>query len=107
MIGERPTGGTEAANAFAGTEFPAATLTRDPTALKEAARKSPVAITEYKRPRYVLMTYEKYLSLTVPAADVRQSLKTGAMTESLKKLALEALDQPYYPVGGPMFGAFW
>jgi PHD/YefM family antitoxin component YafN of YafNO toxin-antitoxin module len=77
--------------------FPAATLTRDPIALKEAARKSPVAITEYKRPRFVLMTYDKYLALTARAADPRRSLRTEAMPENLKALAREALDQPCEP----------
>ena len=76
-------------------EFPAATLTRDPTALKEAARKAPVAITEYKRPRFVLMSYEKFLALT--AADPRRSLSTADMPADLRALALEALDQPYDP----------
>jgi len=78
-------------------EFPAATLTRDPTALKEAARKNPVAITEYKRPRFVLMAYDAYLSLTARAAGPRRSLRTHAMPEDVKALALEALDQPYEP----------
>ncbi len=78
-------------------QFPAATLTRDPTLLKEAARKRPVAITEYKKPRFVLMSYDKYLALTARAADPRRSLRTAAMSEDLKALALEALDQPYEP----------
>lgn len=78
-------------------EFPAATLTRDPTALKEAARKRPVAITEYRRPRFVLMSYETYLALTKTVADPRRSLRSKAMPEELKELAIEALDQPYEP----------
>ncbi len=76
-------------------QFPAATLTRDPTALKEAARKGPVAITEYKRPRFVLMSYDNYIELTAKHADPRRSLRTSAMPEDLRALALEALDQPY------------
>jgi prevent-host-death family protein len=76
-------------------EFPAATLTRDPTALKEAARKRPVAITEYKRPRFVLMSYEDYLALSAKAADPRRSMRIDAMPDDLKALAIEALDQPY------------
>jgi hypothetical protein len=78
-------------------QFPAATLTRDPTALKEAARKNPVAITEYKRRRFVLMAYDAYLALTARAADPRRSLRTEAMPRELKALALEALDRPYEP----------
>lgn len=75
--------------------FPAATLTRDPVALKEAARKGPVAITEYSRPRFVMMSYENYLALTGTQADPRRSLRAAEMPRELRDLALEALDQPY------------
>jgi hypothetical protein len=78
-------------------QFPAATLTRDPTALKEAARKSPVAITESQRPRFVPMSYDDHLALTARAADPRRGLRADAMPEDLEALALEALDQPYEP----------
>ncbi len=78
-------------------EFPAATLTRDPTTLKEAARKGPVTITEHKKPRFVLMSYEAYLQLTNEKLNPRRSLETGSMPDDLKSLALEALDQPYEP----------
>lgn len=76
-------------------KFPAATLTRDPVALKEAARKGPVAITEYRRPRFVLMSYDAYLEIIAKAADPRRSLRMAAMPKNIKALALEALDQPY------------
>ncbi len=78
-------------------QFPAATLTRDPLVLKDAARKAPVAITEYKRPRFVLMSYEKYLALSAREPDPRRAGRTDAMPEDLKTLALEALDQPWEP----------
>ncbi len=32
--------------------------------LKVTARKAPVTITEYNRPRFVMMSYEIYLALT-------------------------------------------
>lgn len=78
-------------------QFPAATLTRDPTSLKEAARKEPVAITEYSRPKFVLMSYDEYVALSARASDPRRSLATRDMPEGLRALALEALDQPYEP----------
>ncbi|MGD0635622.1 MAG: type II toxin-antitoxin system prevent-host-death family antitoxin [Beijerinckiaceae bacterium] len=78
-------------------EFPAASMTRDPVAIKEAARKGPVAITEHKRPRFVLMSYADYLALTAKTTDPRRSLKTNAIPDDLKALALEALNQPYEP----------
>lgn len=76
-------------------QFPAAALTRNPIALKAAARKSPVAITEYKRPCFVLMSYDAYLELTAIPADPRRSVRARAMPDDMKALALEALDQPY------------
>jgi PHD/YefM family antitoxin component YafN of YafNO toxin-antitoxin module len=76
-------------------EFPAATLTRDPTSLKEEARKRPVAITEYKRRRFVLMSYDQYLALEARAADPRRSFKAAEAPDDVRALALEALDQPY------------
>ncbi len=76
-------------------EFPAATLTRDPTALKEAARKAPVAITEYRRPKFVMMSFEAYEALIAGHGDPRRSLMTSNMPNDLRTLALEALDQPY------------
>lgn len=78
-------------------EFPAATLTRDPVSLKEAARKNPVAITEHKRPRFVLMSYEAYLSLTASRNDPRRAIRTNETPDDLKALLFEALDQPYEP----------
>lgn len=78
-------------------QFPAATLTRDPTSLKEAARKGPVAITEYSRPKFVLMSYDDYVALSSRAADPRRSFATGEMPDDIRKLALEALGQPYDP----------
>lgn len=78
-------------------EFPAATLTRDPTALKEAARKGPVTITEHKKPRFVIMSYEAYLKMSGQKIDPRRVFATQDMPADIKALALEALDQPYDP----------
>lgn len=76
-------------------EFPATILTRDPTALKETARKAPVTITEDKRPRFVMMSYENYLELSAAKPDQRQVLATRKMPEAFRELALQALGQPY------------
>lgn len=77
--------------------FPAATLTRDPTSLKEAARKEPVAITEYSRPKFVLMSYEDFIALNARATDPRRTFASGEMPEDIRALALEALERPYDP----------
>jgi PHD/YefM family antitoxin component YafN of YafNO toxin-antitoxin module len=75
--------------------FPAAAFTRDPTAIKEAARKGPVAITEYRKPRFVVMSFEAWQALEARAKDPRRALRADRMPAKLRKLALEALDRPY------------
>lgn len=45
-------------------EFAAADLTRKTGDLFEAATISPVAITKHRKPRYVIMSMERYESLT-------------------------------------------
>lgn len=69
-------------------------MTRDPTALKGAARKGPVAITEYKRPRFVPMSADDYQALIERTRDPRRGLRTGAMPMALKARALKTLDRP-------------
>ena len=81
-------------------EFPATALTRDPATLKEAARKAPVAITEHKRPRFVLMSFDAYEKLRTAsgkagAPDPRRSYATGETPQDLKALILQGLEQPY------------
>ncbi|MEO9338696.1 prevent-host-death family protein [Mesorhizobium sp. SB112] len=45
-------------------EFAAADLTRKTGDLFEAASVSPVAITKHRKPRYVIMSMERYEDLT-------------------------------------------
>ncbi len=45
-------------------EFPAADLARKTGDLFEAASVSPVAITKHRKPRYVIMSMERYETLT-------------------------------------------
>lgn len=45
-------------------EFAAADLTRKTGDLFEAATLSPVAITKHRKPRYVIMSMERYESLS-------------------------------------------
>ena len=76
-------------------EFPTVTLANDLPALKKAAARQPVALTEKQRPRFVLMSYEDYIALTKNAADPRRSLRFDAMPDDVQHVVLEALDQPY------------
>ena len=45
-------------------EFPAADLNRSPADLFEAATIAPVAITKHRKPRFVVMSMERYTTLT-------------------------------------------
>ena len=78
-------------------QFPATALTRDPASLKEAARRGPVAITEHKRLRFVLMSYEAYeaMASSRELADPRHSYATAETPDELRALIMEGLDLPY------------
>lgn len=76
-------------------EFPTVRLANDLPALKKAAARQPVALTEKERPLSVLMSYEDYIALTKNAADLRRSLRFCAMPDDAKHVVLEARDQPY------------
>jgi PHD/YefM family antitoxin component YafN of YafNO toxin-antitoxin module len=78
-------------------EFAASILTRDPTALKEAARREPVAITEYNRPRFVLMSHEAYVALTAKPPEAASAGRFPVVAEGVKIIMLESPDEPYAP----------
>ncbi|MFG5379842.1 type II toxin-antitoxin system Phd/YefM family antitoxin [Yoonia sp. R2-816] len=45
-------------------EFPAADMNRAPADIFEAATVAPVAITKHRKPRFVVMSMERYETLT-------------------------------------------
>ena len=80
--------------------FPSTAMTRDPATLKDAARKAPVAITEHNRAKFVLMSMEDFVALSVARlpgleTDPRRSHATAGLPADVKALVLEALEQPY------------
>ena len=66
-------------------EFTAGDLTRNTGDLFEAATVAPVAITKHRKPRYVVMSMERYEALT-KGADRQVAIASADMPEELGKL---------------------
>ena len=70
--------------------FPAADLARNTGDILDAASRSPVTITKHRKPRFVLMSYERYASMT---GETDQQVHTLAdMPDDLKASMLAALE---------------
>lgn len=61
-------------------QFAAADLTRKTGDLFEAASVSPVAITKHRKPRYVIMSMERYEDLT-HRHDTRRAFHVGDLSD--------------------------
>lgn len=70
--------------------FPAADLARKTGDVLDAASRAPVAITKHRKPRFVLMSLERYEALT-GGAD-RQAHTLDDMPAGLKALMISALE---------------
>lgn len=68
-------------------------LARNWSALKHAATRAPVAITERNRPRFVLMAIEDYDRLQARAADPRRAFRVDQAPDDLAQLLTEGLDR--------------
>ncbi len=66
-------------------EFAAGDLTRNTGDLFEAATVAPIAITKHRKPRYVVMSMERYEALT-RSANQQMAIATDDMPEELGKL---------------------
>ena len=66
-------------------EFAAGDLTRNTGDLFEAAAVAPVAITKHRKPRYVVMSMERYEALT-KSANHQIAVDVAEMPEELGKL---------------------
>lgn len=65
--------------------FAAADLNRAPADLFEAATLEPVAITKHRKPRYVMMSIERYESLT-QGNSTQMAVSVADMPEDLGAL---------------------
>ena len=72
-------------------EFPASSLTRQTADLFEAATRAPVAITKHRKPRFVVMSMDRYERLSKGAAK-QIAVETDDMPEDLGRLLDRGLD---------------
>lgn len=71
--------------------FPAADLARKTGDILDAASRAPVAITKHRKPRFVLMSLERYEELT--GASDQQAHTLDDMPEAMKSMMIAALER--------------
>ena len=71
--------------------FPAADLARNTGDILDAASRSPVTITKHRKPRFVLMSYERYAAMS--GETDQQSHTLADMPDDLKTPMLAALER--------------
>lgn len=72
-------------------EYTTVSLLRDFKEVSLAANRSPVAITQHRKPRYVLMSYEDFQQMQ--DRNPRRVFRSGETPPELAALILPALDQ--------------
>lgn len=72
-------------------EFKAADLTRHTSELFDAAIRSPVAITKHRKPKFVLMSMDRYQELA--GGPTQQAHMLDEMPDDLKALMIEGLER--------------
>lgn len=75
-------------------QFTAGDLTRNTGDLFEAATIAPVAITKHRKPRYVIMSMERFEALTAQRG-TQKSVAVDDMPEDLGALLDEGLDNHF------------
>ncbi|HEY1709886.1 MAG TPA: type II toxin-antitoxin system prevent-host-death family antitoxin [Rhizomicrobium sp.] len=73
--------------------FSTVDLLRDLKTVTHAASRSPVTITQHRKPRFVLMAVEDYERLRNPDPDPRKVYRTKDTPPELREMFLEALDR--------------
>ena len=71
--------------------FPAADLARNTGDILDAASRSPVTITKHRKPRFVLMSYERYTAMT--GRTEQQAHTLSDMPDDLKAAMIAALER--------------
>ncbi|MGA9796861.1 MAG: type II toxin-antitoxin system prevent-host-death family antitoxin [Rhizomicrobium sp.] len=74
-------------------QFTTVELLRDLKTVTHAATRSPVAITQHRKPRFVLMAVEDFEKLRNPHPDPRRAYLTSETPPELKAMLLEELDR--------------
>ena len=73
-------------------KFTTVELLRDLKTVTHAAAREPVAITQHRKPRFILMAIEDFERLTVQP-DVRRAFRTEDTPPDLAGLIVEGLDR--------------
>lgn len=71
--------------------FPAADLARKTGDVLDAASRAPVAITKHRKPRFVVMSVERYEALT--GKGDQQAHTLDDMSAEMKAVLIEALER--------------
>ena len=74
--------------------FPASELARNTGDVLEAATIAPVLITKHRKPRHVVMSMERFLSLSGAAAS-QQALAVADMPDELGALLDKGLEEHF------------
>lgn len=72
--------------------FKAADVTRNSGDVFAAAAAEPVAITRHSKPRFVVMSVEKYQAM-VARSDPRQAFGLGELPDKLSDQLMESLEE--------------
>lgn len=75
-------------------QFTAGDLTRNTGDLFEAATIAPVAITKHRKPRFVIMSMERFEALTAPR-DAQTAVDVADMPEDLGALLDKGLEDHF------------
>lgn len=75
-------------------EFPAASLTRNTSDLFEAATVAPVAITKHRKPRYVVMSMERFEALS-RSATTQIAVDVADMPDELGRLLDQGIKEHF------------
>lgn len=74
-------------------KFTTVELLRDLKTVTHAAARGPVAITQHRKPRFVMMAIEDFEKLQNANPDPRRAYRTSETPPELAKLILEGLDK--------------
>lgn len=73
--------------------FSSVELLRDIKTVTMAADRQPVTITQHRKPRYVLMTYDEYQAITKARTNPRRVFGPGETPPELAEMILPELDK--------------
>lgn len=74
-------------------QFSTVDLLRDLKTVTHAAARAPIAITQHRKPRFVLMAIEDFERLQNANPDPRRAFRTSETPPELKDILLEGLDR--------------